>query len=110
MLDWSDVDLAVRDAVREFVDKEIRPHLDELESGDMEPYPIVRKLFATFGIDAMAKESLNKRLARLRDDSAPPAGKPRASGGMFGGGPDQAGMGMVLISELCRVSSGLVTG
>lgn len=24
---------------------------------------------------------------------------------MFGGGPDQAGMGMVLISELCRVSS-----
>ncbi len=51
MLDWSDVDIAVRDAVREFVDKEIRPHLDELESGDMEPYPIVRKLFATFGID-----------------------------------------------------------
>ncbi|MDH6247690.1 acyl-CoA dehydrogenase family protein [Mycobacterium sp. OTB74] len=110
MLDWSDVDLAVRDAVREFVDKEIRPHLDELESGEMEPYPIVRKLFATFGIDAMAKEALNKRLARLRDDSAPSAGKPRASGGMFGGGPDQAGMGMVLISELCRVSSGLVTG
>ena len=110
MLDWSDVDIAVRDAVREFVDKEIRPHLDELEDGQMEPYPIIRKLFAAFGIDAMARESLEKRLARLRDGTAAAAGKPRASGGMFGGGPDQAGMGMVLISELCRVNSGLVTG
>jgi alkylation response protein AidB-like acyl-CoA dehydrogenase len=110
MLDWSDVDIAVRDAVREFVDKEIRPHLDELEDGQMEPYPIVRKLFAAFGIDAMARDSLEKRLARLRDGTTAAAGKPRASGGMFGGGPDQAGMGMVLISELCRVNSGLVTG
>ena len=67
MLEWSDVDLAVRDAVREFVDKEIRPHVDALESGEMEPYPIIRKLFATFGIDAMARDSLNKRLARMRE-------------------------------------------
>ena len=109
MLDWSDVDIAVRDAVREFVDKEIRPHVDELEDGEMEPYPIIRKLFATFGIDAMARESLEKRLARLRSGETS-EGKPRASGGMFGGGPDQAGMGMALISELCRVNSGLVTG
>lgn len=106
MLDWSDVDLAVRDAVREFVDKEIRPHLDELESGDMEPYPIVRKLFATFGIDAMAKEALDKRLARMREGGEKPSKS--GGGGMFGGG--SAGMGFVLISELCRVSMGLVTG
>ena len=58
MLVWSDVDLAVRDAVREFVDKEVRPHVDALESGEMEPYPIIRKLFSTFGIDVMARESL----------------------------------------------------
>ena len=67
MLEWSDVDLAVRDAVREFVDKEVRPHVDALESGEMEPYPIIRKLFTTFGIDVMARESLEKRLARMRD-------------------------------------------
>ena len=67
MLEWSDVDLAVRDAVREFVDKEIRPHVDALESGEMAPYPIIRKLFATFGIAEMARDSLNKRLARLRE-------------------------------------------
>ncbi|GAA2551719.1 acyl-CoA dehydrogenase family protein [Mycolicibacterium diernhoferi] len=109
MLEWSDVDIAVRDAVREFIDKEIRPNIDALESGEMEPYPIVRKLFATFGIDQMAKESLERRLSRLREggDSAK---TPKASGSMFGGGPDQAGMGFVLISELCRVSMGIVTG
>ncbi len=105
MLDWSDVDIAVRDAVREFVDKEIRPHLDELESGDMEPYPIVRKLFATFGIDALAQESLDKRLAKLRSGESKSSG---ARSGMFGGG--SPGMGFVVISELCRVSMGLVTG
>ena len=71
MLEWSDVDIAVRDAVREFVEKEVRPHVDALESGEMEPYPIIRKLFATFGIADMARDSLNKRLARLREGGEP---------------------------------------
>ena len=106
MIEWSDVDIAVRDAVREFVDKEVRPHLDELESGDMEPYPLIRKLFATFGINEMARESLNKRLDRMRAGETKPGG---GGGGMFGDG-GSAGMGFVLISELCRVSMGLVTG
>ncbi|MDT5337483.1 MAG: hypothetical protein QOD90_2988 [Mycobacterium sp.] len=106
MLEWSDVDIAVRDAVRDFVDKEIRPHVDDLESGDMAPYPIIRKLFTTFGIDAMAKESLEKRLAKMRDGGASSGGA--SSGGMFGG--EQGGMGFVVVSELCRVCMGVVTG
>jgi len=106
MIEWSDVDIAVRDAVREFVDKEVRPHLDELESGDMEPYPIIRKLFATFGIDEMARESLTKRLERMRAGTEK---KSSGGGGMFGDG-GSGGMGFVVISELCRVSMGLVTG
>src|SRR4051795_11403562 len=107
MLEWSDVDIAVRDAVREFVDKEVRPHVDALESGEMEPYPIIRKLFTTFGIDAMARDSLEKRLARMRDGSEKPGG---SSGGMFGGDGGSAGMGFVVVSELCRVCMGVVTG
>ena len=108
MLDWSDVDLAVRDAVREFVDKEIRPHVDALESGEMEPYPIIRKLFATFGIADMARDSLDKRLDRLREGREP-SGRP--SGGMLGGACGaSASMGFVVVSELCRVCMGVVTG
>jgi alkylation response protein AidB-like acyl-CoA dehydrogenase len=108
MLEWSDVDIAVRDAVREFVDKEVRPHVDALESGEMEPYPIIRKLFATFGIADMARDSLNKRLARLRDGGES-SGK-SSPGGMFGSDGASAGMGFVVVSELCRVSMGVVTG
>ncbi len=107
MLEWSDVDVAVRDAVRDFVDKEVRPHVDALESGEMEPYPVIRKLFATFGIDALARESLEKRLARMREGTSKSGGD--ASGGMFGDG-GQAGMGFVVVSELCRVCMGVVTG
>jgi alkylation response protein AidB-like acyl-CoA dehydrogenase len=108
MLEWSDVDIAVRDAVRDFVDKKIRPHVDDLESGDMAPYPIIRELFSTFGIDVMAKDSLQKRLAKMRDGGSSSGGT--SSGGMFGGGGDQAGLGFVVVSELCRVCMGVVTG
>ncbi len=107
MLEWSDVDIAVRAAVREFVDKEVRPHVDALESGEMEPYPVIRKLFATFGIDALARDSLEKRLARMRAGGEKSGG---ASGGIFGGDSGSAGMGFVVVGELCRVCMGVVTG
>ncbi|CAN5488120.1 acyl-CoA dehydrogenase family protein [soil metagenome] len=109
MIEWSEVDLAVRDAVRQFLDKEVRPHVDALESGEMEPYPVIRKLFATFGIDAMARESLDKRLAKMRDGSESSAKSGSGGGGMFGAG-GSPGMGFVVISELCRVCMGVVTG
>ena len=91
-----------------FVDKEIRPHVDELESGDMAPYPIIRKLFATFGIDAMAKESLEKRLAKMRDGTE--SSRPPVPAACSAAAAIRPGMGFVVISELCRVSMGVVTG
>lgn len=113
MIEWSDTDLMVRDAVRQFVDKEIRPYLDELESGAMSPYPIARKLFSQFGLDAMAAESVKKMLDRERAklDGAPAAEqadeKPDDTGG-FGGGA-QGSMVAVLVSEIARVSIGLLS-
>ncbi|MCA2242810.1 acyl-CoA/acyl-ACP dehydrogenase [Mycobacterium sp. WUMAC-067] len=113
MIEWSDTDLMVRDAVRQFVDKEIRPHLDELESGAMSPYPIARKLFSQFGLDAMAAESVKKMLdsERSKLDGTPaaeePDEKPDDAGG-FGGGA-QGSMIAVLVSEIARVSIGLLS-
>ncbi|WP_280205822.1 RNA polymerase sigma factor, partial [Nocardia cyriacigeorgica] len=40
-----------------------RPNLDALDSGEMSPYPILRKLFADFGIEAMGAEAVAKMLA-----------------------------------------------
>ncbi|OBF22846.1 acyl-CoA dehydrogenase [Mycobacterium kubicae] len=108
MIEWSESDLMVRDAVRQFVDKEIRPHLDELETGELSPYPIARKLFSQFGLDAMAAEAVKNMLDRERAKEAGEADeKPSGSGG-FGGG-EQASMVAVLVSEIARVSIGLLS-
>ncbi|ORA84192.1 acyl-CoA/acyl-ACP dehydrogenase [Mycobacterium malmoense] len=105
MFEWSDTDLMVRDAVRQFVDKEIRPHLDELETGALSPYPIVRKLFAQFGLDALAAESVAKMLDRERSGQ----NEKQGDTGDFGGMGAQASMVAVLVSEIAAVSIGLLS-
>ncbi|MFJ4650079.1 acyl-CoA dehydrogenase family protein [Nocardia sp. NPDC088792] len=99
MYQWSDEDLMFRDAVRGFIDKEIKPHVDQLESGALPPFGIIRKLYATFGLDEMAREGVEKAIAR---EEAGTAGK---SGGGFSGA---GSMGVILNSELAGVSLGLV--
>ena len=58
MYEWSEELKMIRDAVRQFVDNEIRPHREELEHGDLPPYDLLRKLYTTFGMDAMAARLL----------------------------------------------------
>src|ERR1700751_304828 len=116
MIEWSDTDLMVRDSVRQFVDKEVRPHLDELETGAMSPYPIARKLFSQFGLDVMAAESVKKMLDRERaglgwaqEGQAGDDQDENSDGaGGFGGGA-QGSRVAVLVSEIARVSIGLLS-
>ncbi|WP_410653694.1 acyl-CoA dehydrogenase family protein [Amycolatopsis sp. cmx-4-54] len=98
MIEWSETELLIRDAIREFVDKEIRPHLDALESGTLPPYDIIRKMFASFGIDALARESVSKLLSK-----SPGSG---SGGGLAFGG--QEAMALIAVSELAGVSLGIV--
>ncbi|MFI5501931.1 acyl-CoA dehydrogenase family protein [Nocardia asteroides] len=102
MIEWSETDLMIRDAVRTFIDKEVRPHLDALDSGEMLPYPILRKLFSQFGIDAMGEDAVAKMLAK----EAAGGEKSGGGGSPFGG---QQSMMAVLISELSGVCMGLVS-
>src|SRR6201987_3636453 len=110
MIEWSDTDLMVRDAVRQFIDKEIRPHLDELETGALSPYPIARKLFSQFGLDVMAAESVKSMLERERARQAGEARDEKPDGANdFSGTGAQASMMAVLVSELAGVSIGLLS-
>jgi alkylation response protein AidB-like acyl-CoA dehydrogenase len=113
MIEWSDTDLMVRDAVRQFIDKEIRPHLDELETGALSPYPIARKLFSQFGLDAMAAESVKKMLDRERakQDGAHAEEQDEKQDGAGGFGLEGApgSMVAVLVSEIAGVSIGLLS-
>src|SRR3954467_12355058 len=111
MFEWSDEQKMIKDAVRQFVEKEIAPHVEELEHGDTPPYDVLRKLFATFGMDVMAREGFKKRIefekqveeAKSRGEDAPE--KPNR--GDDGGGMDPS-FTMIPIIELCRYSPGMV--
>ncbi|WP_306360482.1 acyl-CoA dehydrogenase family protein [Nocardia sp. CC227C] len=115
MFEWSETDEMIRGAVRAFIDKEVRPNLDALDSGEMSPYPVIRKLFSEFGIDVMTGEMVAKMLAKRRaKEEALAAGEPlpekskRDSGG---GSPfsGQESLMAVLIGELSGVCMGLVS-
>lgn len=108
MFQWSDEHQMIRDAVKRFVDDEVRPHVEELEHGDLPPYDILRKMFATFGMDAMARDRFKKQIERERAAAEaiargeePPARKESAGG--------EGGLSLIPIIELCRVCPGMVT-
>ncbi len=104
MFEWSAEQVMVRDAIRRFIDEEIKPNLDELEHGDLPPYDIIRKMFATFGMDAMAKDRFARQLERKRagDEAPAPASERSGDGGA-------AAMTLIPTIELCRYCPGIVT-
>jgi alkylation response protein AidB-like acyl-CoA dehydrogenase len=104
MFEWTEEQRMIRDAVRQFVDKEIKPHVEELEHGDLPPYDILRKMFATFGMDAMARASFTRRVER---DRAIEAGEPVEEEGRQRG--EGGGMALIPIIEICRYCPGMVT-
>jgi hypothetical protein len=109
--EWSDTDVIMRDTVREFIAKEIRPYADELESGALSPYPIARKLFSEFGLDVMAAEAVKTMLdkQRAREASGARAEAGHKKGGGWGEIGAQASMAAVLVSEIAGVSLGLLS-
>jgi alkylation response protein AidB-like acyl-CoA dehydrogenase len=108
MFEWSDTDLIMRDTIRGFIDKEIRPHLDALETGEISPYPIARKLFSEFGLDVLAAEAVKTMLDKERAKMEKPETEKKSSGGLAGLGA-QASMAAVLVSEVAGVSLGLLS-
>jgi hypothetical protein len=115
MFEWSDTDLIMRDTIREFIDKEIRPNLDALETGEISPYPIARKLFSEFGVDVMAAEAVKTMLDKERakqealQSAAHDSHAEKKSSGGLGGLGAQGSMAAVLVSELAGVSLGLLS-
>jgi hypothetical protein len=112
--DWSDEQQMVRTAVRDFIDKEVVPRHRDLEHGDLPPYDILRKLFTTFGMDAMARDRFERQIARDEaaeaDDDAdgldPVAEvEPRDPATAA----NAVAFQMIPIIELCRWSPGMVT-
>ena len=106
MFEWTEEQRMIRDAVRQFVESEIAPRREEFEFGDTPPYEVLRKMYRTFGLDAMAREQFKRRIDRgavgnlLEGDGDEVDPKARANA---------IAMPMIPIIELCRHSPGMVT-
>jgi alkylation response protein AidB-like acyl-CoA dehydrogenase len=107
MIEWSESQLMIREAIRRFVEAEIAPHVEELEHGDLPPYDILRKMYAAFGMDEMARARFKKQI------EAEKAGGSRKKASDADGDPaaraDQAAAALIPIIELCRYCPGMVT-
>ena len=110
MYQWTEEQEMMRGAVRQFIDKEIRPRIEEFEHGDTPPYEVLRKLFRDFGMDAAARDRFAKQIAFEKEVAAAleagenPPEKPSRKGD---GG--SASLTLIPIIELCRVCPGMVT-
>lgn len=114
MIEWSEPQQMLRDALRNFIEKEIAPNLEQLEHGDTPPYEVLRKMLRTFGIDQMAKQRFEQQIAREKDDLAGIVREKRektpeeqAMADMMRG--EEAAMSMLPSIELCRFCPGMVT-
>ncbi len=106
MYEWAEEHEMLRKAMKDFIEAEIVPIRDDLEHGDLPPYDVLRKMFRTFGMDEMARDSFAKRIAHEEavaagevDPSEKPPGRP-------GGDP---AFTLIPTIELCRHCPGMVT-
>lgn len=109
MYEWPDNMQMMRQVVRDFVDKEVVPHIWDLEHGDMPPYDVIRKMLRTFGIDAMARERFRKTVEREEALARGEKVEPTRSSDGGGLGNEAVAMGLIPIVELSRWCPGLVT-
>ena len=106
MIEWNEQQQMIQKMVRDFVAREVVPNLDDIEYNGVPPYDILRKMIKTFGMDVMATQSFEKRIAREKAGETAADRSDREEGG---GSGEQAAMTMIPIIELSRHAQGLVT-
>jgi hypothetical protein len=109
MIEWSEQHQMIRDVVQRFIQEEVVPHLEDLEHGDMPPYDILRKMFATFGMSELARQRFDRQVAKAEQAEAGEVPKQEARKREGDGTGDGAAMSLIPIIELCKYCPGMVT-
>ncbi|MGJ3256150.1 MAG: acyl-CoA dehydrogenase family protein [Alcanivorax sp.] len=109
MIQWSEQQQMIQKMVRDFVEKEIVPQLDDIEYNGVPPYDILRKLIKTFGMDVMAQQSFEKQLAREKAIAAGETVEEKKKDRPSAMAGEEAAMRMIPIIEICKHAQGLVT-
>ncbi len=111
MFELTEPQRMIQDMVRQYVTKEIQPHVEAMEDGEISCFDLAKKFFMTMGGPSMVKPGLEK-VAKKRDEVADEdgsltdliAGGDDGDAGAMGGDPM---MMMLIVKELSRVSPGL---
>ena len=114
MIGWTEQQLMVKGMIRDFVEKEIVPILDDLEYNGLPPYDVLRKLFSTFGMDELAGANFDRQIAREEARAAgdtvdQPEQAKKQEGEITEEALDVAAMGLLPIIEISRHCQGLIT-
>ena len=100
MFEWTEQQKMIRGMFRKFFEAEVVPNLRALDEEEILPYPILRKMFETFGIGQVALTQFNKSIEREK------AGEERKR---TGEGGEMAAMRALPTIELSRYAPGMVT-
>ena len=114
MIGWTEQQQMIKGMMRDFVEKEIVPHIDDLEYNGLPPYDILRKLFKTFGMDELAGARFDAQIAREQaiargEVVEKKASRKTADGTVSEEALDAAAMGLLPIIEISRHCQGLIT-
>ena len=105
MFELDETQRMVESAARSWCENELAPELPALESGELLPYELLRRLCTDLGVSEMLAAMAESRLARLRGDASTldRSGEGETSTGL-GGDPM---LTSVLLKEISRVSPGV---
>jgi len=106
MFEWNETHLAVREAVRRFVETEIKPQIEQLEHGDTPPYAVLRRFVNDFGVRDLALAQFESQIAR---DKAREAGEAEDEGRTRGPRGMDVALRSIPVIEISRYSPGMVT-
>ncbi len=108
MFELTEQQKMIQDVMRSYITKEIQPHVEAMEDGEISSFDLTRKMMNVLGGEAMIKPALEK-IAKKREKGE----KERVNIAKVMSGEETGGLGddpmimMILVKEISRVSPGM---
>jgi alkylation response protein AidB-like acyl-CoA dehydrogenase len=105
MFELDETHRAIEGMVRSWCEQELAPNVPALESTELLPYDLLRKLGRDLGVSDPLVTMAERRITKLRTAPAKESSGEGGGGGSGGFGDDPM-LSSILLKEICRVSPG----